>query len=198
MEPDVMKFMKHCVMALWLAIAAVTAMADGAIEKIDAVGIENYTQFDGPPGFAGTPVGFGGATQAAAMEWLKREGFTTVINLRLASEEGVDVDANRAAAEAAGLQYIHLPFDTDKPKPAVIENFLSAVRGSANQPVYIHCNSATRAAALWMIGRVLEDGQEIDVASKEAEIIALKPDAAIAFATLYIERQVKAATTMRR
>ena len=57
----------------------------------------------------------------------------------------------------------------------------------ANQPVYIHCGSATRVAALWVIGRVLRDGWDIDATREEAEQIAHKPADAIAFATAYIK-----------
>ena len=35
------------------------------------------------------------------MPWLRDEGFSTVINLRAATEEGVDLEGCRAAAEAA-------------------------------------------------------------------------------------------------
>jgi uncharacterized protein (TIGR01244 family) len=112
-----------------------------------------------------------------------------VINLRLATEDSADIDGSRAAAEAAGLNFIHLPFDAKNPDPGVVGTFLATAGDGGNQPVYIHCHSATRAAALFMIGRVLEDGWQIDVASEEVEAIAKKPSAAIAFATRYLASQ---------
>lgn len=157
------------------------------IAKVEVVGIRNFTQIDGSSGFAGPHAGFGGATQSSAMAFLKSKGIATVINLRLASEEDVDLKGSVTAAEAAGLNYIHLPFDAANPAPGVVDKFLATVGNEANQPVYIHCASATRAAALWMIGRVMEDGWEIDAASAEAERIALKPPEAIAFASAYIK-----------
>jgi len=185
-----MKAMKYQIFAVLVAItiagtlAGVSATAEP--EKVDAPGIVNFSRIEGQPGFAGTIVGFGGATDSSAMPWLKREGFASVINLRLATEEGADVERSRAAAQAVGLNYIHLPFDPSNPVPDVYDNFLDAVGDKTNQPVYIHCGSATRAAALWMIGRVLKDGWEIDAAGEEAEVIALKPSAAVAIATKYI------------
>jgi uncharacterized protein (TIGR01244 family) len=131
-------------------------------------------------------VGFGGATPSSAMSWLRGEGFTSVINLRGASEEGADVVGCRAAAEAAGLNYVHLPFDPRTRDTQVIDDFLAAIGDEANQPVYIHCASATRVAALWMIGRVLRDGWELDAAREEAVGIAAKPAEADAFATHYL------------
>jgi uncharacterized protein (TIGR01244 family) len=149
------------------------------VKKAEVPGIRNFSRVDGT-------VGLGGATQPSAMAWLKQDGFASVINLRLASEPNADLDASRAAAQKAGLRYVHLPFDTDSPAPQLVPEFLAAVGDEENQPVYIHCASATRAAGLWMVKRVLEDGWEIDEAREEAEAIALKPAEAVAFATRYI------------
>jgi len=165
--------------------------AIGEIEKVDIAGIENFSRLSGASGFGGSVAGFGGATQPSAMASLKSEGFVTVVNLRLADEEGVDVTGSQAAAESAGLQYIHLPFDPENPTPGVVDKFLDAVGDEANQPVYIHCNSATRVAALWMIGRVLEDGWAIEPATEEVTFIAGDPPESVAFATAYLASQEK-------
>jgi uncharacterized protein (TIGR01244 family) len=158
-----------------------------SVEKKDLTGILNYSRIDTSTGFAGSPVGFGGATQPTAMPLLKDEGFATVINLRLSSERGVDVEAARAAAEAAGLRYIHLPFDSKNLTPAVVDAFVTAFGNGENQPVYVHCGSATRVAALWMIGRVQADGWDSDAAEAEARMIAGKPDSAVTLANRYLE-----------
>lgn len=150
-------------------------------------GIDNFSRIDERPGLAGSPVGFGGATEPSAMPWLKSEGFAAVINLRVAGEPGAKVEESRVAAEETGLKYIHLPLDPRNPDAGIVDKFVAAISDETNQPVYIYCNTATRVAALWMITRVLEDGWEIDAAREEAEAIAAKPDEAIAFATKYIE-----------
>jgi uncharacterized protein (TIGR01244 family) len=152
------------------------------VRKSEVPGIANFSRID-------DTAAFGGATEPSAMATLKKDGFSAVINLRLASEPNADVDASRAAAEAAGLTYVHLPFDADSPNPQFVPSFLAAVGNEANQPAYIHCGSATRAAALWMIKRVLQDGWEMDDARQEGEAIALKPDKAVALATQYISSQ---------
>ncbi len=149
--------------------------------------IENFSRIDDSTGFAGPQVGFGGATPDSAMSWLKGQGFASVINLRLAGEEGVDVECSRDAAEAAGLNYIHLPFSAKELDQQLINDFLAAVGDEVTQPVYIHCGSATRVAALWAIGRVLRDGWEIGATREEAEAIAHKPADAYAFATAYLK-----------
>ena len=171
--------------ALACALAGASAFAEPV--KAEVSGIVNFSIIDGEAGFAGSLVGFGGATAIDVMPWLRSRGFATVINLRSAAEEGADVEASRMAAEAAGLHYIHLPFDPASAGSEVVEAFLAAVGDEAKQPVYIHCSSATRVAALWMIGRVLVDGWDMTAATDEAEAIALKPSVSVAFATQYLE-----------
>jgi uncharacterized protein (TIGR01244 family) len=154
-------------------------------EKVDAPGIENFSRIVGGNSCGGSLVGFGGATEARAMAWLKEQGFASVINLRFAEEEGVALEDCRSAAEAAGLKYVHLPFSPKASTPAIVDAFLAEMTDKANQPVYVHCGSATRAAALWMIARLLEDGCQADTASQEATLIARKPDNAIAYAMAF-------------
>ena len=122
------------------------------------------------------------------MKALKQDGFVAVINLRQASEPGADVDAGRSAAESAGLKYIHLPFNAQAPDPAVVERFLAAVADRTNQPVYVHCGSANRVGAMWMIKRVLQDGWSVERARAEGEAIGLSSPQLVAFATEYISK----------
>jgi uncharacterized protein (TIGR01244 family) len=179
--------------AITVALLPVAAPASAEPQKGDAPGIVNFSEIRGDRGFAGSLVGFGGATAPEAMPWLRAHGFATVINLRFADEPGVDVEGSRTAAEAVGLKYLHLPFDPEKhPESDVVGDVLAAVGDRMDQPVYIHCNSATRVAALWMIGRVIKDGWDIDAARREAESIALKPGEAIAFATWYVTSRARA------
>jgi uncharacterized protein (TIGR01244 family) len=131
-------------------------------------------------------VGCGGATDPSAMAGLKKDGFVSVINLRTAGEAGAEIEASRAAAQAAGLKYIHLPFNGANPDPKVFDDFLSAVADKSNQPVFVHCASASRVGAAWMVKRVLQDGWALDKARTEAEAIGLASPQLAAFATDYI------------
>jgi uncharacterized protein (TIGR01244 family) len=127
-----------------LLSALITIPLVAQVKKQEIAGIRNFSRVD-------ATVGCGGATDPAAMATLKKEGFVSVINLRLASEEGANVDAGRAAAQAAGLKYIHLPFNAAMPDSKVVDSFLAAVADKSNQPVYIHCGSANRVGGVWMI-----------------------------------------------
>jgi uncharacterized protein (TIGR01244 family) len=118
---------------------------------------------------------------------LKKEGYASVINLRLPTEEGANIDAARAAAQSAGLKYIHLPFNAAMPDTKVVTDFLGAVADKSNQPVFIHCGSANRVGAMWMIKRALQDGWTVERAQAEAEAIGLQNPQLKEFATNYIK-----------
>jgi uncharacterized protein (TIGR01244 family) len=165
-------------------VALVAGVAAAQVTKKEMPGIRNYSRVD-------ATVGCGGAVDATAMSALKKEGYVSVINLRLANEPGADVDAGRAAAKAAGLKYIHLPFNAAQPDPAVVDQFLGAVADKSNQPVFVHCGSANRVGGVWMIKRVLQDGWAIDRAKTEAEAIGLSSAQLVTFATDYINSHKK-------
>ena len=163
-----------------LLSALITIPLIGQVQKQEIAGIRNYSRVD-------ATVGCGGATDPAAMAALRKEGYVSVINLRLANEEGANVDAGRAAAQAAGLKYIHLPFNAAMPDSKVVDSFLAAVADKSNQPVFIHCGSANRVGGVWMIKRALQDKWPLDRALTEAQAIGLNNPALQAFATDYIK-----------
>jgi uncharacterized protein (TIGR01244 family) len=164
-----------------LALVALTVAASAQqVEKKQIAGIRNYSRVD-------ATVGCGGATDPSAMAGLKQEGFASVINLRLPTEEGANVEEGRKAAQAAGLKYIHLPFNAAAPDPKVIDAFLAAVADRSNQPVYIHCGSANRVGGVWMIKRALRDKWPLEKALAEAKAIGLNNAGLQAFATDYIK-----------
>jgi len=155
------------------------AAAPRQLAKQDVEGIRNFTHVD-------ATVACAGATSVEAIAGLKREGFVSIVNLRRASEPGAEIEASRAAAETAGLVYIHLPFDSSAPDPQVVTEFLAAVTNKANQPVFVHCGSANRVGALWLVKRVMRDGWTIAQATAEAKAIGLRSEKLEAFALRYL------------
>jgi uncharacterized protein (TIGR01244 family) len=170
--------MKLSLLALVLLFAAATPAA-AQVQKVDVPGIRNFSRVD-------ATIGCGGAVESTALPALRKDGFVSVINLRLASEVGANVEEEGRAAQAAGLKYIHLPFDAAMPDARVVEAFLSAVATRANQPAFIHCGSANRVGGMWMIKRVLQDGWTIDRARTEAQAIGLRDPQLDAFAVKFI------------
>lgn len=167
------------VAAIALVTVSLPAFPGAQVQKSEREGIRNFSRVD-------ATVACGGAVEPSAYPALKRDGFTSVINLRLASEEGANVEQAKAAAASAGLKYIHLPFNAAAPDSKVVDSFLAAVADKANQPVLIHCGSANRVGGMWMIKRVLQDGWAMDRAREEAQAIGLTSPQIAAFATEYI------------
>jgi uncharacterized protein (TIGR01244 family) len=155
-----------------------------AQQKVERPGITNFTKVD-------AVVACGGATETAALEGLKNDGFKAVINLRQASEPGANIDENKARAQALGLNYIHIPFNGQAPETKSVDDFLTAVSDKANQPVYIHCGSANRVGAVWLVKRVLQDGWPVAKATEEAKLIGLRSAPLEQFALKYIEEHKK-------
>jgi uncharacterized protein (TIGR01244 family) len=164
-----------------VAVASTCAFAQ---EKLTRAGITNYTKVD-------AVVACGGATDASALAGLKSDGFKSVINLRLATENGANVEQNQAQAKDLGLNYFHLPLSGAAPDPAIVDQFLSIVSNTANQPVFIHCASANRVGAVWLVKRVLQDGWAVDKATTEAKAIGLTAPGLEKFALDYIAAHKK-------
>jgi uncharacterized protein (TIGR01244 family) len=160
------------------ALGLVAILASAQVTKETVPGITNFSHVE-------TTIACAGATTPAGVAEVKRLGYASIINLRQASEAGADVEAEAAAAKAANITYIHLPFNTASPDPAVVDQFLTAVTAKANQPAFVHCASANRAAALWMVKRMLADGWDADRAGKEAADLGLTNAALKNFALEY-------------
>jgi uncharacterized protein (TIGR01244 family) len=166
------------------ALVATAAIVLAGQQKMERPGITNFTKVD-------AVVACGGATETAALEGLKNDGFKAVINLRQASEPGANLEENQARAKALGLTYIHIPFNAQKPDDKVVDEFLAAVSNKANHPVYIHCGGAVRVGAVWLVKRVVQDGWPVEKAMEEARLIGLRNAALEQFALKYIETHKK-------
>jgi len=118
-------------------------------------------------------------------------GFASIINLRLDTEKGADIDAEAAAAKAAGINFVHLPLNGNAPEPAVADRFLKVITEPGNQPAFIHCASGNRAAAMWLIKRVLVDKWDNDRALEEASQLGSISPVMKTFALDYIQAHKK-------
>ena len=150
-----------------------------SVTKVNLPGVTNFAKLE-------TTIACAGATTPAAVAGLKQMGYASIINLREATEAGADVDAEAAAAKTAGINFIHLPFNTASPNPAVVDSFLKAVTDARNQPAFVHCASGNRAAAMWMIKRMQVDKWDAERAGAEAAALGLTNGALRTFAVNYV------------
>jgi len=167
--------MRRSLFAAVLALTASVAFAQTPVTKASIPGVVNFSKVE-------TTVACAGATTPAALAGIKSMGYNSVINLRTPGEAGAELDAEAAAAKAAGINYVHLPFNAQAPDPALVDNFLNAINDKANQPAFIHCASANRAAALWMVKRIAVDKWAVDKATEEATALGLTSPVLKAFA----------------
>ena len=167
--------MRTTFIAVSVVYAVALTAAQSAVNKVPGPGIVNFAQIESTVACAGT-------TTPAALAEVKRMGYASVINLRQASEPGADIEASAAAAKAAGLHYIHIPFNVASPDPTVVDRFLAAVQDKSNQPAFVHCAGANRAAALWMVKRIVVDKWDVERASSEAAALGLTNPTLKAFA----------------
>jgi len=167
--------MRRSLLTAVLALTASVAFAQTPVTKASIPGVVNFSKVE-------TTVACAGATTPAALAGIKSMGYNSVINLRTPGEAGAELDAEAAAAKAAGINYVHLPFNAQAPDPALVDNFLNAINDKANQPAFIHCASANRAAALWMVKRIAVDKWAVDKATEEATALGLTSPVLKAFA----------------
>ena len=167
------------IVSLFVVALAMASLAAGQVTKKEIAGISTFAQVE-------STIACGGSTTPDAIREIKRMGFKTVVNLRLASEPGALVDEEGAIVRSLGMTYVHLPFNIQTPDPKLVENFMAAVAGPANTPAYVHCAAGGRAAALWMIKRVKADGWTRAAALEEANALGLN-DRLRPFALSYLE-----------
>lgn len=117
-----------------------------------------------------------GQPSDAAFAKLASNGFKSVLNLRT-SAEGIDLAHEREMIEKAGLRHINIPIGRGPFKEDQVKEFIAAVKDKKNQPMLIHCGTANRVAAFWMVYLVLDQGASEDKALEEATRIGLtSPD----------------------
>jgi uncharacterized protein (TIGR01244 family) len=146
------------------------------------VGVESIDQYHR----VSERVATGAQPTPAQVAALSDEGFNAIVNLREESEFNDGPQAR--AARDGGMRFIRVPVSNQNPADDAVEKFLTVTDDADLYPVFIYCASANRAAALWMIRRVLRDGWTLQAAEEEAARSGLTKAAMRDFARGYIER----------
>ena len=116
---------------LTMAGSLVAAAASAQVVRQEVPGIRNFAKVE-------STVACAGAITPAAIPEIKKMGYASIINLRLATEQGADIEGNIAAAKAAGIPYYHIPFSGASPDPAVVDTFLKTIKTPGVEPAFIH------------------------------------------------------------
>src|ERR1051325_6997904 len=102
-------------LSLFLLVATVFGVRAASAQQVtkqDVPGAANFTRLE-------TTVACGGATKPEAVPEIKKLGFASIINLRLPTEQGADIEGEAAAAKAADIKFFNIPFNGQQPDPAV-------------------------------------------------------------------------------
>ena len=166
------------------SVALVLSASALAQTKQERAGIVNFTKVD-------AVVACGGATDTAALEGLAKDGFKAVINLRLPTEAGANLEQNAARAKEVGMKYISIPFNGQQTDSKAVDQFLATIADKSNQPAFIHCGSASRVGSMWLVKRVLQDGWTVEKATAEAKLIGMRGEPLEKFALSYIDSHKK-------
>ena len=162
-----------------LLLVPMLGLAQQAVKET-VPGVTNFARLE-------TTVACGGATKPEGVPEIKKLGFKSIINLRLPTEPGANVDAEAAAAQAAGINFFSIPFSGQSPDPAVADKFLATITAPGNEPAYIHCAAGNRAGAMWMIKRLAVDHWDTERAYTEAAALGLTSPALKQFAIDYAQ-----------
>src|ERR1700674_3705396 len=163
--------------SVWLAATPVRA------QEVTKESVDGLTNSHCP----GATVACSGAIKATAVPEIKKFGFASIINLRQASEDGANLEAEEAAAKSADIHYYSLPFSSTSPDPAVADKFLDAITAKGSDPAFIHCAGGGRAATMWFIKRLVVDHWDVDRAAKEATELGMTSPTLKQFAIEYAQ-----------
>lgn len=159
-----------------LAAAALAAAA------LASVGVESIANFHR----VSDRVATGGEPTTAQIVALAEGGFNTIVNLREDSESN-DGPLFRAAREA-GIRFVRVPVSMTNPTDASVAKFLAVTDDTVLYPVYVYCAEGNRAAAYWMVRRIVRDGWTFEKAEAEAKQAGLTKPETLEFVRGYVQR----------
>jgi len=169
----------------WFLVACVAVFCGASFaqtQKQNYADILNFLRLDNHYSTGGQP-------SMDDLDRMKAEGVKAVINLRRPVE--FDAEGEAAKAKELGLHYFLIPVDSKNPNDDEAAEFLKVLADPQNRPAFIHCASANRVGAFWMIRRALVDGWSVEDAEHEADKIGLRGPELRAFARDYIRRRAK-------
>src|SRR5688500_9114372 len=117
-----------------------------------------------------------GQPTAAALRELKRQGYTTVINLRTPAEMARIGFDEPALVRELGMRYVYIPMrgDNEFPyTPAAVTAFARALEQAEGGKVLLHCTVAWRASHLWAAYLVAHKGMPVAEAIRHGQAINL-------------------------
>ena len=165
----------------WLVVQAIPPAPPTAVPQ-EYPSIKNFLRIN-------SEICTGGQPAMEDLARMKAEGVRAILNLRRPSEYNAEEEALKA--KELGLRYFNIPVNGAEPRDEQADEFLKLIADLLNRPIFIHCTSANRVGAFWMVRRVLIDHWKLDDAEAEARKMGLHSQNLVDFARSYIARHSK-------
>ena len=104
------------------------------------------------------------------LKLIKQRGIRSIITLR----EENEVDWEEIAVQTAGLQFVRVPFRGPETLSDDVFDQVRQLLAEADGPTLLHCGSANRVGAVWLVHRVLDQGVPVETAVAEARRVGLR------------------------
>ncbi|MGQ9427648.1 TIGR01244 family sulfur transferase [Gilvimarinus sp. F26214L] len=116
----------------------------------------------------------GGQVQPKQVAELARQGFKTLISNRPDQEEADQPGSEqvRRAAEAQGMDYVHIPVSAESISHSDVEAFHLAM-SDKGKPVFAHCGSGRRSFLLWAAGQALFEDASVQDLMEQAQRLGI-------------------------
>lgn len=161
--------MKRCAIPFAAAVLlAAGSLSAGVPETVDASRIPAYRRISPDVVTAGQPT-------PEALAQLGALGFRTVVNLRTEAEGALE---ERAAVEAQGLRYVHVPVTPETFSAADVEAVEKVLADPTAGPILLHCHSSNRVGAVWAAVQARK-GRNVDEALAAGREAGLRSPAMI-------------------
>ena len=121
----------------------------------------------------------------ADLIWMRDNGVSLVLDVR--SREDDPAMQERALVVTLGMAYQSVPLEDAQDYVIRYFDYIRGILASRRDvPTLIHGSTADRAAALWMVYRVLDDRVPYDVALAEARIAGLDQESTLHLVQQYL------------
>jgi protein tyrosine phosphatase (PTP) superfamily phosphohydrolase (DUF442 family) len=107
------------------------------------------------------------------LQWLKDNGYRTVLHLR---RPGEDDSADRKQVEKHGLAYLGLEVSPDTLTPEVVEQFNAVVNDAGKLPLFVYDKDGVLAGGLWYLYFRLAEGVNDNEALSRARRLGLREE----------------------
>lgn len=109
---------------------------------------------------------FAGQVTPEQLQDAAQAGFKSVLNLRSPDEAGFLSDEQQQA-EAAGLEYAHVPLRPTEPNQELTSAAIQEIE-NLPKPVLIHCAAGARAGGIALIATAIDEGLTYEQITQKA------------------------------